>query len=98
MECLADYLGLRRFGGLGYSLGAAFGLACAYKLKKRIKRLSLVSSVVPFENFMDLEGMHLSHRFLLSIGKYAHTLTGPLTKYISSKLTPELFYPDDLSS
>lgn len=46
---LADKLHLKRFSLLGFSGGGMYALACAYKIPERIKQVTLVSSVAPFE-------------------------------------------------
>lgn len=46
---LADRLNLKRFSILGFSGGGAYALACAYKIPERIKRITLVGSMAPFE-------------------------------------------------
>ncbi len=86
VACLADHLGLKRFNVIGYSMGGAFGLACAHVLKERIGRLVLVGSPVPFVKFKDLERMQPSYRFILYLGKYAPSLFFPLMRLMFSRL------------
>ena len=46
---LADKLNLTRFSILGFSGGGAYALACAHTIPERIQRITLISSVAPFE-------------------------------------------------
>ena len=71
VEHLADHLALGKFGIIGFSLGAAFGLACAYALKARIHRLVLVSSVAPPGSRPELGGISAPIRLFVSYGKHA---------------------------
>lgn len=49
VEQLADALGAKRFSVIGMSGGAAFALACAYKLGSRINRVAIASCPAPLE-------------------------------------------------
>ncbi len=46
---VADTLGIDAFSVLGYSGGAPYALACAYKNPDRLRRVGIVSGMVPFD-------------------------------------------------
>jgi pimeloyl-ACP methyl ester carboxylesterase len=49
VAALADALGLGRFAVVGHSVGAAYAAACAARLPERVRRLGLVSPIVPLD-------------------------------------------------
>lgn len=91
IEHLAEHLKLKRFAVLGYSGGGAFALACAHRLQKTIDRVILVSSIAPFHSIWELDGMIAPFRLVLSLGKYAPSLLGPLVRLTGIRRRPELF-------
>jgi pimeloyl-ACP methyl ester carboxylesterase/DNA-binding CsgD family transcriptional regulator len=91
VDCLADHLKLNEFSVIGYSMGAAFALACAHGLKDRIDHLVLVAGVTPFESIWELSGMYASYRLFLSLGRHAPALIDPLLKLIEPYVTLESF-------
>lgn len=91
VDCLADHLKLNQFSVIGYSMGAAFALACAHGLKDRIDHLVLVAGVTPFESIWELSGMYASYRLFLSLGRHAPALIGPLLKLVEPYITLESF-------
>ena len=46
---LADRLNLSRFSIIGFSAGGLYALACAHKIPERIKHVTLVGALAPFE-------------------------------------------------
>ena len=47
---LADKLNLKHFSLIGYSGGGPYALACAHKIADRIKKITLIGSLAPFES------------------------------------------------
>lgn len=88
---LADHLELDRFNMIGYSLGGAYALACAHRLKERIGRLVLAASVAPFDSLDELEGVYFPCRLLIIFGRYAPVLAKPLARFVGYQLKPESY-------
>ena len=61
---LADALKLDRFAVLGGSAGGPYAAACAYKLPRRVTKLSLVSALAPFNRLGVLSGMTLAYQLI----------------------------------
>lgn len=55
--CLADSLGLEKFGVLGYSGGGPHALACAYRIPERLTTVGVMAGVGPVTEPGALEGM-----------------------------------------
>jgi pimeloyl-ACP methyl ester carboxylesterase/DNA-binding CsgD family transcriptional regulator len=94
VEALADHLGLKRFSVLASSAGGAFGLACAYRLEERIRRVVLVGTMAPFSSIWELGGMNAPFRLLLCLGRHAPSLVGPLLGLIGFQRRPQMIYAE----
>ncbi len=94
VKYLADYLGIKHFNMIGYSVGGAFGLACAFRLRERIRRLILASGIAPFTSIWDLDGMSAPFRLILCLGKYTPSLLGPLVRLMGLQRKPEVFHQE----
>ncbi|MBD3669275.1 MAG: alpha/beta fold hydrolase [Gammaproteobacteria bacterium] len=65
VEQLASQLGIERFSIVGFCGGAPYALSCGQKSHKRIKHVSIVSGVTPFDNINLLHGVNTTNRILL---------------------------------
>ena len=89
VENLANHLKLNRFCIIGYSMGAPFALACAYKFGHRIDRQVLVSGMVPFDSIWELDGMYPPFRLYLFCAKHASSLLEPAIRLFGIKVSAE---------
>jgi pimeloyl-ACP methyl ester carboxylesterase/DNA-binding CsgD family transcriptional regulator len=65
VEQLADLLGIDHFSVVGFCGGAPYALSCGHKLPERIKHVSIVSGVTPFNNINLLHGINTANKILL---------------------------------
>ncbi len=71
---LADGLRLKTFSVVGVSGGAPYAAVCAWALRDRLQRVSLVSGLAPLDDPEHVEGMHWGNRFLLSVARHVPQL------------------------
>ena len=57
IAALTDMLGLQRFAIIGFSMGSAYALACAYKLSNRVTKIALAGALAPQDVPGVMEGM-----------------------------------------
>ena len=74
MEDLADQLGINQFSINGVSGGGAYAAACAFQFPDRVRAVSLVSSVAPFENGKLPISISRENRKVYTLVKYASWL------------------------
>ncbi len=74
VAALADALGIRRFGVLGYSAGGPHALACAYALSERVSRAAVVCGMPPPDRLDELP-LHLQQGIRLA--RRSHRLAQP---------------------
>jgi pimeloyl-ACP methyl ester carboxylesterase len=74
VACLADRLGIERYGLLGVSGGAAYALACAALLPARATRVAVVSGYGPLDGQLDGPGLARRRHLLHMLGLRAPAL------------------------
>lgn len=72
---LADALGIARFGVAGVSGGGPYALACAWKIARRLTRVSVVSGMSPVGGSEATPGLDRTHRLLFGLWSKAPWLT-----------------------
>jgi pimeloyl-ACP methyl ester carboxylesterase/DNA-binding CsgD family transcriptional regulator len=65
IEQLANQLGIDSFSIVGFCGGAPYALACGQQIPDRIKHLSIVSGVTPYDNINLLHGVNTANKILL---------------------------------
>ena len=74
---LLTHLDIEKFYIIGYSAGGPYAAAIAYRFPEQVKRLGLVSSMMPYKNLRELDGMKPAHKMILALGRYTPTLLMP---------------------
>lgn len=70
---LVDHLDIPQFSIMGFSVGAIYGSAFAYKTPKRLHNIAMISSTPPFRSFSDFSGIPPSLKLLIAFSKYLPT-------------------------
>jgi pimeloyl-ACP methyl ester carboxylesterase len=84
VAALADHLHLERFIALGFSGGAPFALACAWRIPERIAALGIVSGIGPAG--IGSAGMHASNRRKFDLARQAPWLARAMLWLAFSRL------------
>jgi pimeloyl-ACP methyl ester carboxylesterase len=66
----AEVIGLVRFNVLGFSFGAAYAAACAYRIAHRLWAAGIVSGAAPFDQLADPPGVSSQYRQLIRQGRW----------------------------
>jgi pimeloyl-ACP methyl ester carboxylesterase len=77
---LADHLGLDRFAVMGLSAGGPHALACAWRLRERIRACAVVSGPAPPDRPSPYRGLPLAHRMILCVFRNSPALTRQMRK------------------
>ncbi len=75
---LADSLGIKRFGIMGFSGGGPYALACAHAMPQRLTAVALVSGMGPLRFPGSTAGMRRSNRKMFLLGRLSPRLAGCL--------------------
>jgi pimeloyl-ACP methyl ester carboxylesterase len=85
VSLLANNLNLEQFSILGYSAGGAYALACGRKMTERIKHITLVGSLAPFETAVMQQHINAAFKPLYELAAAdTHTATQQLSQLASS--------------
>jgi len=84
VRLLADSLGIERFPVLGVSAGGTYAAACAWKLRNRVTRAAVVSSMAPLGQREHTKGMSAAARLGLLLGRHVPRLLLPLMWLLSN--------------
>jgi pimeloyl-ACP methyl ester carboxylesterase/DNA-binding CsgD family transcriptional regulator len=94
LQEFAEYLALKRFGLIGYSVGGSFALSAAKHFHDRVSHLCLVSSMGQYRDLRDLDGMLPMFRILLGLGKFTPSIAMALIRLITRSIrsNPERYF------
>lgn len=67
VEQLANQLGINDFSIVGFCGGAPYALICAQNINERLKHVTIVSGVTPYDNINLLHGIKTSNRALIKV-------------------------------
>ena len=69
VAALADHLGIDRFAVSGWSAGAPYALACAYRIPERLTGVGLISSLGPYDRPAATAGMDRFNKVALAMSR-----------------------------
>lgn len=94
---LAQSIGLNYFSLLGYCGGGPYSMACAVELRERVKHLTVVSGVTPYDSIDLLHGASTVNRLLVKIATLVPNSIFHIASILAKKIInePEV-YLDEL--
>lgn len=96
---LLDHLRLPTTNVLGYSVGANYALALAYKIPHRLSRVTIVSPSLPFNNNEYLNQLTPNYRLFVALGRYLPSMALRLFERMIRKANanPDKFFDKVIS-
>jgi pimeloyl-ACP methyl ester carboxylesterase/DNA-binding CsgD family transcriptional regulator len=91
VRAMADAIGLDTFHVLGYSAGTPYALVCAQQLGARLRSVTLVAAIPPFEGVADLRNYASMFRTSLFVGRYAPSLLVPMARVFTGAIKKNVY-------